>query len=158
MFVFTAYPNLPHKRSSLILKALVEEDKKRIEDTVKAVVDKFEAIETMLNKKSDKSNEVMITEFRQQLESMSALDKENVKVALDDAINLHDHCIGEERFMMHQFTLTTVDLIVRDGFNQRDVDNFRNGLLEYYRFIIDKAEDISRRATSIMKLIDNGVS
>lgn len=100
----------------------------------------------------------MITEFRQQLKSMSVPAKENVMVSLDDAINLHDHCISEGRFMMHQFTQATVNLIVHDGFKQRDVDNFRNGLLAYYRFIIDKTEDISRRATSIKKLIDNGVS
>ena len=124
---------------------------------MKSVVDKFEAIETMLDKKSDKSNELMITEFRQQLKSMSVPAKENVMVALDDAINLHDHCISEGRFMMHQFTQATVNLIVHDGFKQRDIDIFRHGLLEYTR-LIDKTEDISRRATSIKKLIDNGTS
>ena len=39
------------KRSLPVLEALVEEDKKRIENTVKSVVDKFDAIETILDKK-----------------------------------------------------------------------------------------------------------
>ena len=54
---------------------------------MKSVVDKFENYRDNAGQKSDKSNELMITEFRQQLKSMSVPAKENVMVSLDDAIN-----------------------------------------------------------------------
>ena len=50
---------------------------------MKSVVDKFEAIETMLDKKSDKSNELMITGPDS---NWHVSAKENVMVSLDDAI------------------------------------------------------------------------